>query len=206
VWRAATDSVAGERRLRAAKMAGLSRIPCILVDADDTDSSVLKLVENLHRQDLDFIQEAEALNQLITVHGLSREEVARRIGHTQSAVANNLRVLKLSGEILYLIREAELTERHARALLSSPPRSSGCRCWSRSSSRGSTWQKPMSWLTASSRQGKTPRPLFIIRDVRLFLNTVDKGVTMMRDAGIDGQLRPVGDRKGARPDRDHTEV
>jgi ParB family chromosome partitioning protein len=181
--------VAGERRLRAAKMAGLSRIPCILVDADDTDSSVLKLVENLHRQDLDFIQEAEALNQLITVHGLSREEVARRIGHTQSAVANKLRVLKLSGEILYLIREAELTERHARALL-----------------RLSTEEQRMQVLEQIIKQGlnvaktdelvdgivggreKPPRPLFIIRDVRLFLNTVDKGVTMMRDAGIEASF------------------
>ena len=90
------ELVSGERRLRAARMAGLSEVPCIVIDVDGVCSSLLALVENLQRRDLDFLEEAMALDRLIHTYDLSQEEAARRIGKSQSAVANKLRLLKLS--------------------------------------------------------------------------------------------------------------
>lgn len=180
--------VAGERRLRAAKMAGLTRIPCILVDADDIDTSILALVENLHRRDLDFIQEAEALHQLITTHGLSQEEAARRIGRSQSAVANKLRILRLSGETLYLIREAGLTERHARALLRIENEAQRMEVLEKIVTQGLNVAKTEELIDDMLSNGKKPpRPVYIIKDVRMFLNSVTKGISVMKQAGIHAQ-------------------
>ena len=114
------ELVAGERRLRAAKLAGLTEVPCLLVDVDMQDAGLLALVENLQRKDLDFLEEAEGLRQLIDRFGLSQEDAARRIGKSQSAVANKLRLLRLPGDILEALRDNGLTERHGRALLRLP--------------------------------------------------------------------------------------
>ena len=109
--------VAGERRLRAAGLAGLTHVPCILVKVTPQDSALLALVENLQRSDLHYLEEAAAISRLITTYGMSQEEAARRLGRSQPAVANKLRLLRLSGECGELLRKYELTERHARALL-----------------------------------------------------------------------------------------
>ena len=111
------ELVAGERRLRAAKEAGLKEVPCLVLDVNSYQSAVLALCENIHRQDLDFIEEAEGIYQMINVLGMSQAEVAKKLGRSQSAVANKLRILNLPGELLFIIREKGLTERHARALL-----------------------------------------------------------------------------------------
>lgn len=111
------ELIAGERRLRAAQMAGLQEIPCIVMNMDDTESGVAALVENLQRQDLDFVEEAMGISRLIQLRNLSQEQAARMLGKSQSAVANKLRLLRHSPEVLQLIREGGLTERHARALL-----------------------------------------------------------------------------------------
>lgn len=114
------ELVAGERRLRAAKLAGLREVPCILLDVNMEDASLIALVENLQRRDLDFIEEANGINQLIRMFGMSQEEAARRIGKSQSAVANKLRLLKLPQDVLEGLRENGLSERHGRALLRLP--------------------------------------------------------------------------------------
>ena len=111
------ELVAGERRLRAAKLAGMCDVPCILLDVNMEDASLIALVENIQRRDLDFIEEAIGLNQLIRMFGMSQEEAARRIGKSQSAVANKLRLLKLPRDVLDGLRDNGLTERHGRALL-----------------------------------------------------------------------------------------
>ena len=111
------ELVAGERRLRAAKLAGLTEVPCLSLQIDSQRSSLLALVENLQRRDLDFWEEALALNKLISTYHLSQEEAARRIGKSQSAVANKLRLLKLPTPVLERLRDGGATERHARALL-----------------------------------------------------------------------------------------
>ena len=114
------ELVAGERRLRAAKLAGLREVPCLLLDVDLEDAGLIALVENLQRRDLDFLEEAEGLRQLIDRFGLSQEEAARRIGKSQSAVANKLRLLRLPPDVLEGLRLNGLTERHGRALLRLP--------------------------------------------------------------------------------------
>lgn len=186
------ELVSGERRLRAAKLAGLGEVPCLSVQIDDQRSSLLALVENLQRKDLDFWEEALALERLISVYQLSQEEAARRIGKSQSAVANKLRLLKLPPEILDALRTGGYTERHARALL---------RLETLEQQRRATEQITANKLTVAQTEalveqllspapavakGK-PKRTFIIKDVRLFLNTMDKGVKLMKLAGVDAK-------------------
>ena len=106
------ELVAGERRLRAARMAGLHEVPCIIMELDLEEASFIALVENLQRNDLDFLEEARGIAQLIRLFGLSQEECARRLGKSQSAVANKLRLLRLPEDVLNAMRNAGLTERH----------------------------------------------------------------------------------------------
>lgn len=112
--------IAGERRLRAGILAGLTEIPCIIMNMDDRESGMTALVENLQRQDLDFIEEAKGISYLLEQWSMSQEQVARLLGKSQSAVANKLRLLRHSEQVLRAIRQASLTERHARALLKLP--------------------------------------------------------------------------------------
>ena len=111
------ELIAGERRLRAAMLAGITDIPCIIMRMDDQESGMTALVENLQRQDLDFIEEALGIQQLLTRHNMSQEQAARLLGKSQSAIANKLRLLKHSEAVLLRLRETGLTERHGRALL-----------------------------------------------------------------------------------------
>ena len=112
--------IAGERRLRAGILAGLTEIPCIIMNMDDRESGMTALVENLQRQDLDFIEEAKGISLLLQQWSMSQEQAARLLGKSQSAVANKLRLLQHSEQVLRAIRQADLTERHARALLKIP--------------------------------------------------------------------------------------
>ena len=112
------ELVAGERRLRAAKLASLGEVPCTLVDITDTQSAQIALLENLQREDLNYIEEAEAYYNLMNDHNFTQEEIASKMGKKQSTAANKLRLLKLSPRVRCLCLENSLTERHARALLS----------------------------------------------------------------------------------------
>ena len=111
------ELIAGERRLRAAKLAGLSEVPCIVMTMDERESGTAALVENLQRQDLDFVEEAWGISRLMQLGGLSQDQAAKLLGKSQSAIANKLRLLRHSPEVLSALREAGLTERHSRALL-----------------------------------------------------------------------------------------
>ena len=111
------ELIAGERRLRAAQQAGITDIPCILMRMDDRESGMTAMVENLQRQDLDFIEEAMGIAHLLRDWDMSQEQAAKLLGKSQSAIANKLRILKHSETILSALREAGLTERHGRALL-----------------------------------------------------------------------------------------
>ena len=111
------ELIAGERRLRAAHQAGLTDIPCIIMCMDDRESGMAAMVENLQRQDLDYIEEAYGISRLMTLFHMNQEQTARLLGKSQSAVANKLRLLRHSEGVLAALREAQLTERHARALL-----------------------------------------------------------------------------------------
>ena len=114
------ELVAGERRWRAAKLANIQTVPCNIIDITDTESAEIALLENLQREDLNFIEEAEAYYNLINEHNFTQDELANRMGKKQSTIANKLRLLKLDSKIRELCLENSLTERHARALLSLP--------------------------------------------------------------------------------------
>lgn len=111
------ELVAGERRLRAAGMAGISEVPCLVMQMDDRESEMAAMVENLQRQDLNFVEEALGLRRMMQGWNLSQEQVAKAVGKSQSAVANKLRILQHSDMVLRSLQEHKLTERHARALL-----------------------------------------------------------------------------------------
>lgn len=112
------ELIAGERRLRASQMAGLTHVPVLLRSADDKGSLEEALVENLHRQDLNPLEEAAAYRQLQEDFGLSQSEIAERVGRSRSAVANTLRLLGLPESVQRMVVDGELTAGHARALLS----------------------------------------------------------------------------------------
>lgn len=111
------ELVAGERRLRAARMLGYFTVPCIVIEADERMSAEMAIIENLLRKDLNMFEQAYGFKKLIENHGLTQEEVARRMSLSQSAVANKIRLLRLSDSEKKLILENDLSERHARALL-----------------------------------------------------------------------------------------
>lgn len=111
------ELIAGERRLRAAQKAGLTEIPCIVMNMDDRESSLAAMVENLQRQDLDFVEEARGIQGLMEQWDMSQDRAAKLLGKSQSAIANKLRLLRHSPEVLRALQETNLTERHARALL-----------------------------------------------------------------------------------------
>ncbi|MCF0147839.1 MAG: nucleoid occlusion protein [Clostridium sp.] len=114
------ELVAGERRWRAARMADFDVVPCNIIEITDTESAEIALLENLQREDLNFIEEAEAYFNLINDHKFTQDELAKRMGKKQSTIANKLRILKLSEKVRETCLENKLTERHARALLSLP--------------------------------------------------------------------------------------
>ena len=180
------ELIAGERRLRAAALAGLEQVPCIPVQADSRNASLLAVVENLQRKDLDFLEEALALDKLLRTYCLSQDEVARRIGKSQSAVANKLRLLRLPLPALTRLRDSGLSERHARALLRLENDHRLDKAVEHVIDRGltvSATEQYIAGLLVPTPQ--KPRRTYVIKDVRLFLNSVTRGLTMMRSAGVE---------------------
>lgn len=185
--------VSGERRLRAARLAGLREVPCIVVEVDEVSSSLLALVENLQRRDLDFWEEAQALDKLIRTYHLSQEEAARRIGKSQSAVANKLRLLRLPPAALTVLREHGCTERHARALLRLDDPAVQEEVARYVAQEGLTVARTEQYveelLHPTPDKPRRKKPSFIIKDVRLFLNTVTRGLTIMKSAGVKANCK-----------------
>ena len=114
------ELIAGERRLRASKLADMEYIPAIIYEFNDGDSAVIALIENLQREELSFLEEAEAYYCLIMEHGITQDELAQKVGKSQSTIANKVRLLKLPPLVQKIIHDNNLTERHARALLRLP--------------------------------------------------------------------------------------
>lgn len=194
------ELVAGERRLRAARIAGLREVPCLVAQVGGEDSALLALMENLQRRDLDCWEEAQAIARLISRYGLSQEEAARRLGRAQPTVANKLRLLRLPEDVRALLRENGLTERHARALLRLQDPEVQRRAAGDMVRRGMNVAQAEAYVEKllQSAQVTPPRgrSTYIIKDVRLFLNSVDRGLHLMRQAGVDaGWNRQDTDRE-----------
>ena len=184
----AYELVAGERRLRAARLAGLTEVPCLLADVDEEASGMLALVENLQRNDLDFLEESRGIAQLIRLFGLSQEECARRLGKSQSAVANKLRLLRLPEDVLNAMRNAGLTERHGRALLrlETPDEQRAALAYilSRDLNVAATDAYIDRLLEAKAAPESERQKTFILKDVRVFLNTIAHSLDLMKQGGI----------------------
>ena len=190
------ELVAGERRLRAAKLAGLREVPCILVDVNMEDASLLALIENLQRKDLDFLEEAEGLQRLIRMFGMSQEEAARRIGKSQSAVANKLRLLKLPREVLESLREHGLSERHGRALLRLPDAAAQKLALAYVLENDLTVAATESYVDTllsppaeAPEEKREPRRSLVLKDVRIFLNSLTRNIDLMKQGGIDAGFK-----------------
>ena len=201
------ELIAGERRLRAAMICGLEQVPCLVLEVSRESSCLLSLIENLQRRDLDFWEEAKALERLTTVYGLSQEEAAAKVGKSQSAVANKLRLLRLPQDVLSLLRKNGFTERHARALLRLPTAEAQQEAAALLVQEGWTVARTERYVeevlqTEAPKEKKNRRPL-LIRDIRFFLNSLDHSLAVMRSAG-GGRQMPPG-RGGRRPPAHHTD-
>lgn len=205
------ELIAGERRLRATQMAGLKAIPAIVVSADDEESAVLALIENIQRENLSYMEEALGYLKLAQEYHMTQEEIAKLMGKTQSAVANKLRILRLCGETKRILAEYGLTERHARALLRLTNEEQQVQTAKLIAVKGMNVREteeyiedllvgrqmvlpkmvsPLGGAVVAGLKPRATRPKIkrFIRDIRLFTNTVNRAALYMKEAGVPVQV------------------
>ena len=182
------ELIAGERRLRAAKLAGLQTVPCLEMQVDEQDSAILALIENIQRRDLHYLEEATAIAAYLRQSGSTQEEAAALLGRSPSALANKLRLLRHSPKVLDALRANQLSERHARALLKLPTEQERLDAVAVITARGLNVAKTEQYidhLVETRKCAARPARSFLLRDVRVFLNTVNHNLDLIRSAGID---------------------
>ena len=186
------ELVAGERRLRAARIAGLREVPCLIAEVGEEDAALLALIENLQRRDLDYMEEAEAIARLLRRYGLSQQQAAEKLGRSQSAVANKLRLLRLEEPVVDALHRYGLTERHARALLRLCDGEQRLRAVEHIGKAGMNVAAAEAYIDRLAAENQTTPPhrrsAYIIKDVRLFLNSVVRGIRLMQGAGVGAQV------------------
>lgn len=186
------ELVAGERRLRAARIAGLREVPCLIAEVGEEDAALLALIENLQRRDLDYMEEAAAIARLIRRYGLSQQQAAEKLGKSQPTVANKLRLLRLSAPVIDCLRQYGLTERHARTLLRLTDPEQQLAAARHIGKRGLNVAQTEQYIDRLTAENRTEpprrRPTYVIKDVRLFLNSVERGVRLMQSAGVDAEV------------------
>ena len=194
------ELVAGERRLRAVKSLGMEKVTCIVEQSvQDESSAMMALIENLQREDLHYLEEAQCYSTLLSTYNLTQEELAQRLGKSQSSIANKLRLLRLPEEVKTAMADAHLTERHARALLKLRDEKTQLelvykrqlvdKVAKKSLSVKETEKlvdKTLNKLFDEKSDGARPRPriLRIVKDYRLFMNTINAAVNTLREAGM----------------------
>jgi len=193
------ELVAGERRLRASIMAGMSEIPCIVINVDDNDSAVMALIENLQREDLSYMEEAEGYSNLINEHGFTQEELAQKIGKSQSTIANKIRLLKLPPLVKKILADNNLTERHARALLKLHDEQLQLKVLKLVCERGLNVKKTEELVeraidkySKDIRQKPSDRKVTkAIKDVRIFVNTIKQAIEIMKQSGVNAKAAQI---------------
>lgn len=181
------ELISGERRLRASRLVGLTRLPCIIMEANDEKSALFALIENVQRCDLEFFEEACAIEKLLTDYGMTREEICKKLGKAPTTISNKLRLLRIPEDIRHRITHENLTERHARALLRLTNFSQMERAISIIAEKRLTVaesEKLISQILANDSGRKQP-PVKLFKDVRIFVNTLNHAVDTMRRAGIE---------------------
>lgn len=193
------ELVAGERRLRAAIMAGLKEIPAIVINVNDNDSAVMALIENLQREDLSYMEEAEGYNNLINEHGFTQEELAQKVGKSQSTVANKIRLLRLPPMVKKILSDNNLTERHARSLLKLHDEQLQLKVLKLVCERGLNVKKTEELVERAiekcirHEKEKVPERKFTkaIKDIRIFVNTIKQAIDLMKRSGVDAKAAQI---------------
>ncbi|MGN0468619.1 MAG: ParB/RepB/Spo0J family partition protein [Acutalibacteraceae bacterium] len=180
------EVVSGERRLRASRLAGMIVVPCIVVDVNSMKSAIYSLIENLQRQNLNYFEEAVAIERLMNEYGLSQEEAARKLGKAPSTVSNKLRLLSLPKKAQKMLLESGLSERHARALLrleSEAVIPTLEKIIERKLNVAQTERLVENMLEEKNKPKRTTKRMF--SDIKIFLNTINNAVETMHSAGIN---------------------
>ncbi len=180
------ELIAGERRLRAAKLAGLSSVPVIIAERTSEESAILSILENIQRSDLNYFEEAEAISRLIEYYGLTQEEVARKLGKAQSTVANKLRLLKLPTEVKKAITEYGFKERQARALLKLPDgeRMAAAEKISKLGLNAAQTDVYIEHLLHPKPPAKQRR-CWLFKEKLLYINNINRTIETMRKSGVE---------------------
>ena len=164
------EIVAGERRYRAMKIAGMVDIPVIVIDADEVQMAEMALVENIQRENLSAIEEAKAYVQIMKTSGINQSQLALKVGKSQSTIANKIRLLQLNDDVQQAVTTRKITERHARALLALPKE-----------------EQTKAISKAGKPQEKKQKKMLkgLTRNIKIGLNTIEQAVTMIQKSGID---------------------
>ncbi len=189
------ELITGERRLRAALMAGMKKIPCIVVNVDDNDSALMALIENLQREDLNCIEEAEAYGRILKEYNMTQEELGIQIGKSQAAIANKIRLLKLSPMVKTVLINHNLSERHARCLLQLGSEEQQLKIL-RKVREGNLSVSDTEMLVRNIGHGSstcdkesevTGTRKAAVMDIRIFVNTVKQAIDLMIKSGIQAE-------------------
>lgn len=200
------ELIAGERRLRAAKIAGLETVPAIVHHAGDNDSAVIALIENLQRENLSFLEEAEGYYSLLIEHGMTQAEVAKKVGKSQSSVANKVRLLKLPPLVKKILSDNNLSERHARAILRLQDEQHQLKalkiiCERRCSVKEAEAvvdsiilkhndelsEKGYLIPVKSNKNIEKGNVKFVIRDIKIFINTIKETINLLKKSGVEAK-------------------
>ena len=184
--------IAGERRLRASKMAGMKKIPCLLTEKSPEEAAKLSLIENLQREDLSFFEEAAAYRRLMETCHITQAQLAKEVSKDPSTIANKLRLLKLPLSAQILIRRNGLTERHARALLRVEETELLMELLEQiieDSLNVSEAETLIAAAISPKEKKKKPRRIASIKDIRLCINSLNHTVATLRRAGIKPQTQ-----------------
>ncbi len=186
------EIVAGERRFRAAKLVGLKELPCIIRNYSDEQAYILSVIENIQRNDLNFFEEAVSYEKLIRDYGLTQEELAQKLGRTQSAVANKLRLLKIEDSLRPLFEENNLTERHARCVLRLPDTASREKAVKEIIGGNLNVAQTEALILSMCGENKKKEKQEIkgvrynklFKDMRIFSGTINKTIEVIKKTGI----------------------
>lgn len=191
------ELIAGERRLRAAKLLNMKTVPCIIMNISERNSAVMALVENIQRKDLSFFDEAYAIEKLIDFYGMTQEDAAIKLGKSQSTIANKLRLLKLTEPERRQIVELNLTERHARALLKLQSQEERLDVIEKIRKYNFNVEQTEKYINnmivKENERASLKRRSGAFKNVKLFVNTINHAIEMMRAAGINADSKKTQD-------------
>lgn len=188
------ELISGERRLKASKLIGLKTVPAIVMNIEEETSAVIALIENLQREDLSFFEEALAYEKLIQNYSFTQEALAFKLGKSQSAIANKMRLLKLNDDIKAKVVEYNLTERHCRSLLKISDEDTRMKVVNTIIAKNMNVTEAENYIEELKRKNiavekKERRVIPLFKDIRIFSNTVKQAVDMMKKAGVNADSK-----------------